>query len=81
MNYKTKIKVLERENAEALESAVNEFLDALEFDPVKITYGNSFSWEFDDGLVLYTPTYTAVIEYLAAPGNIKAVKDYDDTWE
>ena len=74
-----KIKILERGYSETLEEAVNEFLDVLEYEPVKITYGNSFETVSDDCRVEYYPRYTAVIEYLATPGNIEAVAAYDDT--
>lgn len=73
------IKVIESGYSETLEEQVNEFLDALKYDPIKITFGNSFSWEYDDSFTLYTPTYTAIIEYRAVPDNVDAVAAYNET--
>lgn len=81
MSRKTQIKIIERRYQDVMERTVNAFIDCLEIEPINITFGNSFSWEWEDGLVLYTPKYTAVIEYIATPGNIDAVKLFNDMYE
>lgn len=77
-----RIKAFESEYSESLETIVNDFLEILETEPIKMTFGNSFHMAFDgdyEGDYSYYPTYTAIIEYIATPGNIEAVAAYDDT--
>lgn len=72
-----KIKVLESGYPEILEERVNDFLNVLEYEPLRITFSNSFETVSDDNRVEYYPRYTAIIEYYAAPKNVEAVAAYE----
>lgn len=80
MSIKTQIKIIEHNYADVMERKVNNFINCLEGEPTRITFGNSFYADFDDGY-FYRPTYTAVIEYLATPANKEAVEQYCKMYE
>lgn len=83
MSNMTRIKVLKSGYTDTFERLVNAFLDTLKYDPVKMTFSNSFRVECDDydDIVGYQPVYIAVIEYVSNPENDKAVKEFDEMYD
>ena len=72
MSKQIRVRILESESPMELEETVNDYCETLEeneYELVKMTFGNSFNMDFDEGAYFYTPTYTAVIEYKACTDN------------